>query len=338
MWGVVRVLTPDSKRRVGTRHYSWKTGWRETAGHGVRGCAALLGAIALATLVLLSLSSSALAIASPPGPPQSHYLVRLVRAIAYGPRSAERLDLCLPLGVRGPLPMVVAIHGGAWVGGTYAGFDGYCRDFAALGFAAASIGYRLAPRWVWPAQLEDAQLAVRYLRAHAAALDLNPRAVCAMGDSAGGHLALFLGSLTTIMPGDSAALYPDQSPQAQCVIDQFGPADLTRPMPLLDNAATLELLGGATRTSDPAVYREASPIFAISSHSAATLIIQGDRDVIVPPEQSRLMAAALRRAGAAVTYVSYPGGHEFGGLSRTAVRAIMGTEALWLLRWYSQFR
>lgn len=328
MWGMAKVLTPDPPPL-------WRRG---EADHNPRGCAALLCVPLITAIVLLSVSSSALATASPSTPQLPNYPVRITRDLAYGPRPAERFDLCLPLGVRGPLPVVVAIHGGAWVGGVLSGFEGYCRTYAALGFATASINYRLAPRSVWPAQLEDVQLAVRYLRAHAAALGLNPRAVCAMGDSAGGHLALFLGSRATSLPGDSAALYPDQSPQVACVIDQFGPADFTRPMPQLDDHAIPLLLGGATSAGDPAAYRAASPIFAVTAHSAPTLIIQGSRDVIVPPEQSRRMAAALRHAGIAVTYVSYFGGHEFGGLSGAAFRAIMRTEARWLLRWYSDFR
>ncbi len=315
-----------------------------------RGRATLLGGVVLVAVVLLALSGSALTLAGPSAPLMSvmppmpltaglpSYSVRMSADLAYGPLAQQRLDLCRPVGLRGPLPLILAIHGGAWVGGDKAGLDGYCRLFASVGFAAASINYRLAPRWVWPAQLEDVQLAVRYLRAHAAALDLNPRAVCALGDSAGGHLALYLGSLDHPTPGDTAALYTDQSPQVQCVIDLFGPADLTRPMPLLDTGATEALMGGATRASDPAAYRAASPIFDVSSRSAPTLIVQGDRDIIVPPEQSLAMAAALRHAGVAVTYLSYQGGHEFGGLSIADRAAIGRAEARWLLRWYSHFR
>lgn len=307
-----------------------------------RGPATLASVLALAAAVLvLTLSSSDLAIASPSapsGPPLPHYAVRMSADLAYGPLPQERLDLCRPLGVHGPLPVILAIHGGAWVGGDKAGWGGRCRFFAALGFATAVMNYRLAPRWVWPAQLEDAQLAVRYLRANAVALDLDPRAFCALGESAGGHLALFLGSLAGIAPGDAAALYPNQSPRVACVIDEYGPADLTRPMPLLDNAALLSLLGGATLTSDPTAYRAASPLFVVSPHSAPTLIIQGNADTTVPPEQSRLMATALRRVGVGVTYISYAGGHSLGGLSAAGRAAIARTEARWLLRWYSSFR
>lgn len=315
---------------------------RQRLGHALHMHAALLCVLALTSAVLLLvLSGSDLTIPSPSAPaaPSSpQYAVRMTADVAYGPLAQERLDLCRPLGVRGPLPVILEIHGGAWVGGDKSGWGGRCRYFASIGFAAAVIDYRLAPSWVWPAQLEDAQLAVRYLRANAAPLDLNSRALCALGESAGGHLALFLGSLASIAPGDAAALYPDQSPQVACVIDEYGPADLTRPLPLLDDAALLELLGGAALVSDHAAYRAASPLFAVSSHSAPTLIIQGDRDTTVPPEQSHLLAAALRQAGVAVTYVGYAGGHSMGGLSAAEKARIAHTEALWLLRWYSSFR
>ena len=304
---------------------------------------ARLCALALVAVLLLALSSSALAAAVPSASAQSasplpHYAVRMTRNVAYGPRPEETIDLCEPIGARGPLPVVIAIHGGAWVAGDKAGWAGRCRFFAALGFAAAVIDYRLAPRAVWPAQLEDAQLAVRYLRANAAPLDLNPRAICALGESAGGQLALFLGSLATTLPGDAAALYPDQSPRVACVIDEYGPTDLLRPMPLLDNAAILLLLGGTSQARKMSVRRAASPIFSVSPDSAPTLIVQGNADTTVPPEQSRLMAAALRRVGVAVAYVSYPGGHSLSGLNAAGRAAIAHTEALWLLRWYSSFR
>lgn len=327
----IRRASPPWRVQVGPHHVAFRSGR----------AAFLCWAALVAVVLLVTLSSSDLTIATlpaPPAPALPQFAVRMTSDVAYGPLPQERLDLCRPIGARGPLRVVVAIHGGAWVGGDKAGWSGRCRFLAELGVAAAVIDYRLAPRWVWPAQLEDAQLAVRYLRANAAALDLNVRAVCALGESAGGQMALFLGSLDHIVPGDAAALYADKSPQVACVIDEYAPTDLTRPMPLLDNSALLALLGGVTPVNDLAAYRAASPLFAVSPHSAPTLIIQGDRDTTVPPEQSQLMSSALRQAGVAVTYISYPGGHSLGGLSAAGRAAIARTEALWLLRWYPAFQ
>ena len=98
---------------------------------------------------------------------------------------------------------------------------------------AAEVNYRLgdkaqAETW-WPAQLSDVQLAVRYLRAHADTIGLDPKRLCAWGGSAGGHLSVFLGVKDAVVPDVLAKLYPDELPKVSCVVDDFGPVDLTDP-------------------------------------------------------------------------------------------------------------
>ncbi|MFI5272049.1 MAG: alpha/beta hydrolase fold domain-containing protein [Ktedonobacterales bacterium] len=313
--------------------------WHALALAGAGAVAALLLAISGCTAVSrvggdAPLATPTLAASATPGTatPAAHFAVTMRRDVVYGPLAMEQLDLCLPRGAVGARPGMVVIHGGAWSFGDKLGFDGYCAYFASLGFVAASINYRLAPRWVWPAQLLDAQLAVRYLRAHALSLSLDPGRMCAMGESSGGHLAVFLGSQATIRPGDTASLWPDESPRVSCVVDLYGPVDLTRPLPQLDGYQTFQrLLGGATRASDLAAYRDASPLFLISPASAPTLIIQGDHDVTVPPQQSRLLQSALQVAGVRVTYIAYDGGHNLTGLTaaqRADLTRQMGVFAL----------
>lgn len=289
----------------------------------------LLGSV---LAVMLTASASASVVSPPvvptPQPPGS-YRVVLQPDVAYGPLAAERLDLCLPEGARGLRPGVVVIHGGAWQFGDRRGFDDYCQAFASLGFVAASIDYRLAPRFVWPAQLVDAQLAVRFLRAHAAVLSLDSTRLCGFGESAGGQLVDFLGVLSAIHAGDQASLYPQVSPKVSCVLDLYGPTDLTRPLPLLDSLGTFtKLFGGLTRAAAPDLYRDASPLYFVTSAAAPTLIIQGDADTTVPPEQSRLFEAALRAAGVEVHYVGYNGGH---GIPPALRPAMLKTEGTFLL-------
>jgi dipeptidyl aminopeptidase/acylaminoacyl peptidase len=94
------------------------------------------------------------------------------------------------------------------------------------------------------------------------------------------------------------------------VVDLYGPTDLTRPMPLLESLGTFTaLFGGATLERAPALYHDASPLFFVTPAAAPTLIVQGDVDTTVPPEQSRALEAALRAAGVPVQYASYAGGH-----------------------------
>jgi acetyl esterase/lipase len=256
--------------------------------------------------------------------PPVAYTANLRSDIAYGPLPGESLDLCAPQGATTRRPGVLMIHGGAWSGGDKGMYDDLCRLLAQHGFLAATMNYRLAPTSVWPAQLVDAQLAVRWLRASARRINLDPSRLCAYGDSAGAHLAVFLGVAAAIHPGDEAALYTNESPQATCIVDAFGPVDLTlRGATPLQQSILQLLFGGASLADDPAGYRDASPLFLISPKSAPTLIIQGSSDTLVPPSQSQALRAALRAKGVPVQYLSYDGGHEFSGLSQQQFEAVI---------------
>lgn len=256
--------------------------------------------------------------------PPVAYTASLHSDVAYGPLPGESLDLCAPQGARAARPGVLMIHGGAWAGGDKGMYDDLCRLLAQHGFLAATINYRLAPASIWPAQLVDAQLAVRWLRASANRINLDPSRLCAYGDSAGAHLAVFLGSDAAIHTGDEAALYAGESPQTTCTVDAFGPVDLTPHGATSVQQSILQgLFGGASLADDPAGYRDASPLFLISPKSAPTLIIQGGSDTLVPPSQSRELQTALTAKGVPVQYLSYDGGHEFSGLSQQQFEAVI---------------
>ncbi|HEY7342217.1 MAG TPA: alpha/beta hydrolase [Ktedonobacterales bacterium] len=254
--------------------------------------------------------------------------------MAYGSAPLETLDLCAPEHPTAPLPGIVLIHGGSsTVGDKRAEFDvqgdtltDMCMGLASQGFVVASINYRLAHADPWPAQVEDAQLAVRWLRAHAQDLNLDGAHLCSVGMSSGAYLAVFLGALTETLAGDRAGLYTSQSSQVTCVVDFYGPVDLvswikTSP----DNQAeVLDLLGQATPASNPQLYRKASPLYAITPSSARMLIVQGATDTEVPEAQSRALEQALRRDHVPVQYISYDGGHVFAGLDEEQVRQILG--------------
>ena len=244
--------------------------------------------------------------------------------VAYGPLAEEALDLCLPVGATGPRPALLTIHSSGFAGSDKHDDDiaPSCGHFAAQGFVVANINYRLAPQDTWPAQLVDAQLAVRWLRAHAAQYDVDTARVCAQGFSFGGYLAIYLGVLHTIHPGDQAGLYADQRPDVSCVSDFFGLATLEPPDAEVtdDLQATRQgLLSGATPDSDPDLYRDASPLFDVSSQSAPMVIVQGTQDGTVPPSQSLALKQALERAGVPVTYISYDGDHELAGLDNVGL-------------------
>ncbi|HVC71592.1 MAG TPA: alpha/beta hydrolase [Acidimicrobiales bacterium] len=224
----------------------------------------------------------------------------------------------------GAVPAVVYVHGGGWTGGdssfTPDSLVGQVAStIEARGWVVISINYRLAPRFPWPAQIEDASCAIRFLRANAAALHIDPRHIGAIGDSAGGQIVALLG-LAGPAAGFDVGPYADQSSSVQSVVDLYGPSDLTAPdwrrSPVVQAVAP-DVFGttlgpGPSGTPAPAFLKAASPVTYVGWRAPPFLIIQGDEDSVVPPEQSVELADRLRAAGNTPTLVMVHGAqHEF---------------------------
>lgn len=275
----------------------------------------------VATLTFPALPTEPPASPTPPLLPP-RYQVVVHANLAYKPGSlVQRLDLCEPVGAPGPRPAVLLIHDIGIQVEDKVEYSSFCSVLASQGFVAAAMNMRGYPS-LWPDQLEDAQLAVRWLRANASQYHLNPARLCALGDSAGAHLAVFLGVLGTIYPGDEARLLTDQSPRVSCVVDEFGFVDLmTLPNDDFWKGA-FGFMFGPYGAKNPVTLHQASPIFSVDARSAPTLIIQGTLDQIVPPSQSQELQRALQNAHVPVSYISYPGGHSFSQLIPQQVNAI----------------
>jgi acetyl esterase/lipase len=276
-------------------------------------------------------SSATITAASDLFPPR--YNTQLRGDVTYGPAPLETLDLCQPVGAPAPLPGLVLIHGGSsTVGDKRAEFDvqgdtllDLCMGLASQGFVVAAINYRLAHADPWPAQIEDAQLAVRWLRTHKDDLHVDGRRLCSVGLSSGAYLAVFLGALSKTLPGDRATELAGQSSQTSCVADFYGPVDLATWYASTPESQPeiRDLLRQATPQSDPTLYRTASPLYAITAASAPMVIIQGTNDSTVPEAQSRALEQALRQRQVEAQYISYSGDHVFAGLASDQVRAIL---------------
>ena len=137
----------------------------------------------------------------------------------------NRLDLYLPEKVKGRLPVVVWIHGGAWMEGSKD--DCPAVPFAAEGCAVASINYRLSQHAIFPAQIQDCKAAIRWLRANADKYHLDPDHIGVWGASAGGHLVALLGTTAAVKEFEGRGGNLDQSSRVQCVLDWYGPSELT---------------------------------------------------------------------------------------------------------------
>lgn len=115
--------------------------------------------------------------------------IRRFDDIAYGPDPQWNvLDVYRPRAAAGALPVIVSVHGGGWVYGDKERYQYYCMSLAQQGFAVVNFTYRLAPEHKFPAPVKDTDRVFAWVRDHAAAYGFDPRAVFAVGDSAGAHL------------------------------------------------------------------------------------------------------------------------------------------------------
>lgn len=223
------------------------------------------------------------------------------------------LDLARPKQGDGPFPAVVCIHGGGWKGGDKSSFTSLIQLLAQRGYVAVTVRYRFAPQHRFPSQVEDVKCAVRYLRAHADELNIDPDRIGAMGSSAGGHLALMLGGLEPEDELEGSGGYAEFSSSVQVVGSIAGPTDLTQAFPELVPPLLLDFLG-APLADAPEAYALASPITHLSDDDPPVMLIHGTADNIVPYEQATLYADACRTAGVECELITIQGGgHGFGG-------------------------
>jgi acetyl esterase/lipase len=235
----------------------------------------------------------------------TRYEVDLKENVEYGTGAGEKLTLHLatPRGIDKPVPGIVFIHGGGWSGGDKNMHKAMAKEAAAAGFVSASIGYRLAPKHRFPSQVEDVKCAVRWLRANADSINLDPSYIGAVGFSAGAHLSMMLGSMDSSdgLEGDGGN--PDQSSKVQAVVSYFGPTDLAdldigaHPArreinePLVRGILETFIGGKAEEHADD--LRRASPITYVNAGDAPMLLFHGTKDPLVPYDHAFKMVQAL---------------------------------------------
>lgn len=230
----------------------------------------------------------------------------------------QRLDLLLPkkpVDDR-PLPVVVAIHGGAWMGGDKRQVVPRLIPLVASGkYAGVSVGYRLSQDATWPAQIHDCKAAIRWIRGNAKKYNLDPEKIGVIGWSAGGHLVAMLGTSGDVkeLEGDLGA-YTKESSRVTCVVDFFGPTDF---LTIGDHPSQLKhydsdspearLLGGAIPENREKA-RSASPIAFVSEDDPPFLFVHGTDDPLVPHQQSVVLHEALRKVKVPCYLITVEGG------------------------------
>lgn len=218
---------------------------------------------------------------------------------SYGPHERHLVDRVTSVGFTGPAPVLIHIHGGGW----WRGEKGQqarplLRQMAASGWVVLAATYRLSPEATFPDHLDDAERLVKWAKANADELGIDPRFVAVTGGSAGGHLAALAG----LGNGDA---------RVQLAVPFYGVHDMLAADGV---SAKWPYLVTQIMKSDPVANRQAwlaaSPIHRATAARPPFLVVHGGGDSLVDPEESRLLARRLREAGGpAVGYIEVPWAH-----------------------------
>ena len=217
--------------------------------------------------------------------------------IVYGTGGGNplELDLYSPDYLSGPVPGIIFIHGGGWRTGKRQDYKFYTTRFAKHGYVVATISYRLKEAGYFPNCVEDVKCAVRWMRANAEKLHVDPNRIAVIGGSAGGHLSMMAGYSSDVPEFEGTGGNPGVSSAVQAVIDLYGPVDFTvaetRDHPLLTGFMQ------GTYEQVPDKFVKASPITYLDPRDPPTLIIHGTIDSLVPVEQSDMLAEKMKAMG-----------------------------------------
>ena len=176
------------------------------------------------------------------------------------------------------------------------------------GYTVFAINHRAAPRFRYPAAVEDAQRAVRYIRHNSGRFGIAPEKIGALGNSSGGHLVSMLGVLDGKGDIESSSPIEQESAKVQAVVALNPAADL---LLFLEGGGSSEAVGsflGTIPFIQPEIFREASPTTHATPDDAPFLLIHGDADDVVPFNQSESLQARLERVGVPVEFRRVSGG------------------------------
>lgn len=220
--------------------------------------------------------------------------VELQENIEYG-KVGDRplmLDLYRPKKLEGKVPGLIFIHGGGWKSGQRQDYRVYTNWFAQQGYVAATISYRLSKEAKFPAAVEDAKCAVRWMRKNAESLGVDPDKIVPIGGSAGAHLSM----MVAYSPDDASLAgtggHPDIPSNVAAVVDIYGPYDLETPEGK-SAGVVKDFLGKKSYEEAPDLWKRLSPVTYLGAGDPPTLIIHGTIDEVVPVSQADMLAKRL---------------------------------------------
>ena len=210
--------------------------------------------------------------------------------------NALKLDVYEPMDkptIGQSYPAIIVIHGGGWQNGDKQEyFEPNNRYLASLGYVVFDIQYRLSTAAKWPAQLEDTQSAIQWVRDCADEYHVDPQRIALLGRSAGAHMALM------------AAFRADAATQVQAVVAFYGPTDLKFPG-LTPDWSIYTLMGGSFEDL-PEAYKSASPVDWVRDDLPPLLIIEAKMDTIVPSHHGEKITKRLALTNTPYVHIRLP--------------------------------
>lgn len=237
-------------------------------------------------------------------------LLFALSALPLGAADFKDVDFAAPGGIRltldahvpdgpGPFPAAILVHGGGWVAGDKQQYITYIfQPLSDAGFAWFTINYRLAPEFKFPADADDVESAIRFVRANASRYKVDANRIALIGESAGGHLVSYIGARNR----------PDS--RVAAVVSMYGIHDFvaaaTQWKPLPHELFDLFGMQAVTVETVPKLI-QASPVIYISKDMPPFLLMHGSKDEDVPYEQSVEMCDKMRAAGARCELITIEG-------------------------------
>ncbi len=200
-------------------------------------------------------------------------------------------------------PAILLVHGGAWKLGDRKQLKGYGFLLGREGFVCVASEYRLSEEARWPAQLHDTKTAIRWMRANADQLGIDPDRIAVSGHSSGGHMALIAAATAgnPALEGDGGN--PGAGSDVAAVISFYAPTALEPEGSMLTEFVDL-LMGPGASEDD---YRAASPMTYVDKDLPPVMLMQSNLDDIVPRQQNLNLYSTLADAGATVEFHMYDG-------------------------------
>jgi acetyl esterase/lipase len=240
---------------------------------------------------------------APPAPPTSN---------------GHKLDLYLPAGATGPLPVVVWTGGSAWMADTgkrTAG--GLAAPLLPAGYAVAGVSIRSSSQVRFPGQLHDMKAAIRWLRANAGRYGLDPDRIAVMGDSSGGWTAAMAAVTGDAPEMEGSVGTTGVSSRVRAAVAFYPPTDFLtmdawalrpcEPSRCHDGEGSPESrLVGCAIQSCPDETRAANPARYVSTADPPIMILHGGSDPLVPHNQGEHLYMALNKACRDAVFISLP--------------------------------